>query len=215
MKISILSVIAVIALLSSCKEAEDKAIEPYLRVHPLDLATAPMSPLDSTISKKVWEAYKTPGDVHQMLAADTGTWHEEMTIWTGPKDVSPQKFSLVAESTMILGGRFQQIRHTGKVMGTDFEGIATTGFDNSMGELVATWMDNFGTGIKSVRGTFKGDPKFFTLRGEMIDPITKAKKTIRENFTFIDSDTRKFELFETDDYNNEYKSMEIIMKRNK
>ncbi len=49
--------------------------------------------------------------------------------------------------------------------------------------------------------------------GTMVDPITGKERKVREVYTIVDDNTRKMEMFETVDGGEEYKSMEIVMKR--
>jgi len=43
--------------------------------------------------------------------------------------------------------------------------------------------------------------------------MTKKDKRFREVYTWVDDNTRKMEMFESDPSGKEYKSMEIEMKR--
>ncbi len=163
---------------------------------------------------KAWEAYATPGKIHEILASDNGSWTEEMVIYTKAGDDKPMKATLTSESKMVLGGRYQQTVHKGSVMGMPFEGTGFVGYDNASKKIVSIWMDNMGTGIMHLSGEYDGSPTM-TLKGEVIDPLTGKAKSVRETFTIVDENTRKMEMFDTDETGKEYKSMEIFMKRKK
>ena len=50
-------------------------------------------------------AYMTPGDVHKMLAKDSGTWEGAITMWEKP-GAPPITMNAEAKFEMILGGRY-------------------------------------------------------------------------------------------------------------
>lgn len=170
------------------------------------------APMDSVAMQKAWEAYMTPGDAHKMMAAEEGKWNNEMTFWMGAGG-EPTKATTTAEIKMIMGGRYQEATYKGDMMGMPFEGRSTIGFDNSTKEVVSTWIDNMGTGMLVTRGEYDEATKTITSAGRMVDPITGKERKVREIYTIVDDNTRKMEMFETLEGGNEYKSMEIVMKR--
>ena len=199
----------------SCKQAEDKALDNSMTTVDSSTVTEVKTsePMDSAAVRKAWEEYSKPGDVHKMFASEDGTWHEDMTIWMSADDKNPIKAQLVANSKMILGGRYQQTIHRGTVMGEAFEGIGITGYDNAANQVISTWIDNMSTGMMSMRGSFDGNAKVISLKGEVTDPMTGKTKPVREKYIIVDNDTRKMEMFDMGADKKEYKSMEIIMKR--
>ncbi len=169
---------------------------------------------DEAAMQKAWEEYMTPGKVHKMLAMDDGTWNEEMTMWMAP-GAEPVKNRMTAENRMILGGRYQQSKHSGDFMGMPFEGISTVGYDNASGKMISTWIDNMGTGILYMVSDYDGKSKSMVFHGTAVDPMTKKEKKVREVYTMVDENTRRIEMFDTAPNGKEYKSMEIIMTRKK
>src|SRR5690606_9261063 len=170
------------------------------------------APMDSVAMQKAWEAYMTPGDAQKMMAAEEGKWYNEMTFWMGGGGETT-KATTTAEIKMIMGGRYQEATYKGDMMGMPFEGRSTIGFDNSTKEVVSTWIDNMGTGMLVTRGEYDEATKTITSAGRMVDPITGKERKLREIYTIVDDNTRKMEMFETLEGGNEYKSMEIVMKR--
>ena len=69
-------------------------------------------------------------DVHKEMAKWDGEWNEEIHMWMAP-GAPPQKMQATCVNKMILGGRYQESKHTGNFMGMPFEGISTTGYDNA------------------------------------------------------------------------------------
>lgn len=169
-------------------------------------------PMDSIAMQKAWEAYMTPSEPHKRMAADEGKWNDELTFWMGP-DAPPEKATATEEVKMILGGRYQISTTTGEMMGMPFEGRATLAYDNATNEYISTWIDNMGTGLSVMRGTYDEASKSTTLMGTMVDPMTGKEKQMKQVYTIIDDDTRKMEMYEITPGDKEIKNMEIIMKR--
>jgi len=170
-------------------------------------------PKDSAEMMKAWQEYMTPSDMHKMLAKSNGTWTEEMTMWMSP-DAPPTKSTATAVNKMILGGRYQESKHTGKFNGMPFEGISTLAYDNAKKTFVSTWVDNMSTGLMTMEGTYDEGSKTMTLKGKAFDPMKGQECDVRETFKMIDDNTQQMEMFTTAD-GKEYKSMEILLKRKK
>ncbi|WP_415501416.1 DUF1579 domain-containing protein [Aequorivita lipolytica] len=169
-------------------------------------------PMDSVAMQKAWEAYMTPGEAHNRMAAEEGKWTDEMTFWMGP-DTPPQKATGTEEIKMIMGGRYQVSNFSGEMMGQPFEGRSTLAYDNATDEYISTWIDNMGTGLSVARGKYNEESKSSTMNGSMIDPMTGKEKQTRQIYTIVDDNTRKMEMFETGADGKENKTMEIIMRR--
>jgi len=169
-------------------------------------------PMDSLAMQKAWEAYMTPSEAHQKMAADVGKWNDELTFWMGP-DAPPEKATATEEIKMILGGRYQESTTTGEMMGMPFEGRSTLAYDNATNEYISTWIDNMGTGLAVMRGKYDEASKTTTLTGTMVDPMTGKEKQMKQVYTVIDDNTRKLEMFEIGSEGKETINMEIIMKR--
>ena len=151
MKTTYLYLGALLLCLSSCKKEvtiEKKVIEPADTVaKPEAVSKTAPAEMDSVAMQKAWQEYATPTEPHQRMASEVGTWNEEMTFWMGPDDKNPQKYTAVADIKMILGGRYQEQKHRGKMMGMDFEGISTLAYNNASQEYTSTWIDNMATGM--------------------------------------------------------------------
>ena len=199
----------------ACKKAEDKAKEETAADTTATVKTEPAEaakPMDSAAVEKAWTAYMTPGEPHQRLAAEAGSWTTESTMWMGA-DAPPQKSTGTAEVKMVYGGKYQQGVHKGTAMGMPFEGTSTVAYNNASKKYESTWIDNMGTGMMFLTGDYDAATKAITFTGKCVDPISGGEKSIREIWTAPDDNTRKMEMFETGADGKEYKSMEMIMKR--
>lgn len=219
MKTTYLFLGALLLSLTSCKKEvkieEKTIIEADTVIEATPTPETPVAPMDSLAMQKAREEYATPTEPHKRMASEVGTWNEDLTFWMSPDDKNPQKYTATAEVRMILGGRYQEQKHKGKMMGMDFEGISTLAYNNASAEYTSTWVDNMGTGMMISTGKFDPSSKSTTFAGEMVDPMTKKSKKYRQVVTIIDNDTQKMESFDTSPDGREYKSMEILMKRRK
>jgi len=150
---------------------------------------APMP--DSATMMKNWMDYSTPGEMHKMIASWNGNWDGEVSMWEH-SGAAPMMSKAKTVNKMIMGGRYQQANHTGNMMGMPFEGQSTMGYDNSKKEFISTWVDNMGTGIMVVSGTWDAGNKTINLKGKMVNPGAGDGREInvREVFKVIDDKTR-------------------------
>ncbi len=163
---------------------------------------------------KAWTAYATPGEMHSMLAKSNGVWNEEVTMWMKP-GAPPSKSVSTCTNMMILGGRYQQSRHTGTFDGMPFEGTSIVGYDNSKKKYVSTWIDNMGTGIMMMEGTYNPNTKTVDFRGKQVDPLTGKDMEVREEFTMVDDNNQLMKMYMTPPGEKEYQTMEIKFTRKK
>lgn len=165
----------------------------------------------SDADMKAMMAYATPGDIHQMLAKTVGSWKGDITMWMQP---GAPPVTSVGETTneMILGGRYLQSKNKGNFMGAPFEGIGITGYDNAKKVFVSSWIDNMGTGMMYLTGTWDPATKNINFTGSMVDPISGSDVKIREVYRLVDDNTQVFEMYS---YTNgkEFKNMEIKYTR--
>ncbi|QPH38416.1 DUF1579 domain-containing protein [Pedobacter endophyticus] len=170
-------------------------------------------PLNSAATMKAWEVYMTPSEAHKMLAKSDGTWDEEISMWMNP-DGPPTVSKSVAVNKMILGGRYQQSTHTGNFDGMPFEGISTVAFDNARKVYISTWIDNMGTGMMILEGTYNEASKTLTQTGKMYDPSVGKEIDVKEITKFIDEDNQLMEMFHTKN-GKDVKTMAIKFTRKK
>src|SRR6266487_6138070 len=158
-----------------------------------------------------WMEYMTPGAMQQMLAKADGSWNEELTMWETP-DAAPQKMTASCENKMILGGRYQESTSTGNYNNMPFEGHSLVGYDNIKKAFQSTWIDNMGTGIIHMEGTYDPSTKTITLTGKEMDPMSGKEMDIKQTMNFIDDNTQLMDMYTTKD-GKEFKMMEIKFTR--
>jgi hypothetical protein len=183
-------------------------------------AAAAGQPDESQMMAMMMEMAK-PGENHKVLARGVGTWTYAVKMWMNPDpNAAPLESSGTTVARETLGGRFIITEHSGKMQmpGADgkmadmeFKGMSTEGYDNMKKKFVATWIDNMGTGIMTLEGTYDAATKSLTYLAEYeMMPGTKTK--IREVIKIKDNDHRLMEWYE-DRGGTEVKTMEITYTR--
>jgi hypothetical protein len=207
MKKQILSILIIGLAVISCKKEEAKKTDAIVEEEVI-VATKP----DSATIAKAWKDYATPSKAHEMLAKDNGTWDAELTFWS-PDNPQEMKSTATVTYKMIMGGKYQEGTYSGDMFGMPFEGKGTVAFDNATEEFISTWIDNMGTGMMVTRGKYDETSKTSTFYGEMVDPVTKKPKKVKEIITYIDDNNQKMEMFDVLENGKEFKSMQVVSKR--
>ena len=169
---------------------------------------------DSATMMKNWQDYMTPGDVHKMMAKWDGTWNGEVTMWMYP-GAPEQKSTSTTVNKMIMNGLYQQNVHTGTMMDMPFNGIGTLAYDIHKKEFMSTWIDNMGSGIMMMKGTWDDATKTITFKGKTTDPGTKSDVDVKETFTVIDDNTQEMKMFMPMPDGKEFQTMNIKFSRKK
>ena len=164
---------------------------------------------------KKWMDYMTPSDIHKEMAKWDGEWTEDIQTWMAP-GAPPQSMQASCVNKMVMGGRYQEGKHTGNFMGMPFEGFSTTGYDNARKILVSSWVDNMGTGMMIGEGPWDEKTQTVTIKGTMMDPMTGKPCNFREIFKVVDNEHQVLEMYAPDPATGkEFKTMEIRYTRNK
>jgi Protein of unknown function (DUF1579) len=165
----------------------------------------------SSDDMKAMMAYATPGDIHKMMAKSVGDWSCAVTMWMAP-GAQPMNSVTDAKNEMILGGRYLQQTNTGSFMGQPFQGISTTGYDNAKKIFVNTWIDNMGTGIMYLTGTWDAASNSIILTGNMVDPSSGKDIAVKETLKFVDDSHEEMTMYMMAG-GQEFKSMYIKMTK--
>ncbi|HEY2649746.1 MAG TPA: DUF1579 domain-containing protein [Puia sp.] len=160
---------------------------------------------------KAFMNYMTPGPIQQMMAKSAGSWTGVVTMWMQP-GAPPTTSTLETNNEMILGGRYLQGMHKGTMMGMPFEGMGTTGYDNARKIFVSSWVDNMGTGLLYMEGSWNENTKSITMTGKSTDPLTGKDIPTREIWKFVDDTHQVLEMYFTEK-GQEFKGMEIAFTK--
>jgi hypothetical protein len=163
---------------------------------------------------KAWQNYMTPGAEHKQLAKEVGTWEGEISQWMDPS-APPSKAKATNTITMAMGGLYQIGNFTSTAMGMPMTGMSTMGYDNAKKMYVSTWIDNMGSGIVKMSGSFDAATNTLNLKGTQTDPMTGTDSEIREEMKWIDADTYIMTMYGAGMDGKEMKFMEGTFKRKK
>lgn len=209
---------AVVLLMTACNDNSKNATattdSTATSVTETKTDTAPATMPDSAAMMKAWEDFKTPGDMHKWMAKTNGSWEGEVTQWMDP-NAPPAKSKASITQSSALGGRYVISKYSGSMMGMPMEGISTLGYDNAKKLFVNTWVDNLGTGIVQMSGTYDEATKTLNLKGYQTDPMTGKESDIREELTTIDNDSYTMIMYGAGMDGKEMKFMEGLFKRKK
>ncbi len=170
-------------------------------------------PMSEDDMQKAWATYMTPTQVHKMLSLSDGDWTGEVTHWMTPNS-EPMRSKCTATNKMIMGGRYQQSDFKGEFMGMPFEGMNLLAFDNAKKVFISNWIDNMGTGMMMMEGTWDDKTKTITFNGKMVDPMTGKDTEAKETFTIVDDATQIMVMYApTPDGKGMFKTMEIKFRR--
>lgn len=163
-----------------------------------------------------------PGENHKTLERFVGSWTYRVKYWLTPEktNVPPIESSGTTVTKSTMGGRYFISEHNGQMQipGPDgtmqsmpFSGMAVQGYDNVKRKFVASWIDNGGTSIMMLEGTFDADANTLTYVADY-EPMPGMKTKVREAITMTDQNHHTMTWFEHRG-DKEVKTMEITYTR--
>ncbi|MBZ0198672.1 MAG: DUF1579 domain-containing protein [Ignavibacteriaceae bacterium] len=161
---------------------------------------------------QAWQAYMTPGEMHELLGQMVGEWNTEITMWMDPS-AEPTKSTGTSVYKAILDGRYFTGEHHASFMNMPMIGNELVGYDNAKKKFFSTWIDNFGTGILYMEGTLDPETKVITYFGKSTDPMG-VESDVKQTITYSDKDKGFMEMFTMKD-GQEFKTMELTFTRTK
>ena len=172
-------------------------------------------PIDGTAAMAAMMKNAELGEPHKMLAKSNGTWNAEVTFWMGI-DSPAVKSTGTAVNSMILDGHFQQAKFSGDMMGMPFQGISTTGYDNTTKEFVSTWVENMSTSMMIMRGTWDEASKSIVFTGSQKNPANGLECKMKQVYKMPDDNNHLMEMYGPDGQTGkEYKMVEIKYTKKK
>lgn len=168
--------------------------------------------MDSAAMMKAWEAFRAPGDMHKLLATFNGQWVADVTTYMDPSR-PPIKSQATQIFKPIMGGLYQAGHMTGTIMGMNFEGQSINGYDNAKKIFVSTWIDNLGSGVINMTGSWDEATKTLHYKGSQTDPVTGKDVPIRQELKVLDVNTYLLTMYGAGMDGKETKFMEATYKR--
>ena len=217
MKLFPLTICAAAILLFSCNNATEKKEDAVktdstkTTEQPVAKETPPPPP-DSATMAKAWQDFATPGAMHKWMEKTNGTWEGEVSQWMDPA-APPTKAKAINVQSSAMGGRYVIGKFSSTMMGQPFNGMSTMGYDNSKKLFVSTWIDDMGTGIIYMTGTYDEAGKMLNLKGHQTDPVSGKDTDIREEMKMIDDNTYTMSMYGSGVDGKEMKFMEGTFKK--
>src|SRR4051812_37297045 len=158
---------------------------------------------------------------HKLLASTAGTWSYTVKMWMDPSG-KPTESTGTATRKAIMDGRYVSGEYTGKfkmpgadgkMKDMDFHGMSMDGYDNVKKKFVSGWIDNMGTGIMTMEGTYDAATKSITYTGEA-EMMPGMKEKFRQIMKMTDATHMSLEYYE-DRGQGEAKTMEITYTKKK
>lgn len=181
---------------------------------PVAKDAAPAAMPDTAAMNKAWMEFATPGDMHKWMEKTNGTWEGDVSSWMAP-DAPPSTSKAVNVQSSVLGGRYVTGKFSGSMMGQPFNGMSLMGYDNSKKVFTSTWVDDMGTGIVLMTGTYNEATKTLSLKGQQTNFMTSKDSGIREDMVMIDDNTYKMTMYGDGFDGKEMKFMEGTFKKKK
>ncbi len=116
----------------------------------------------STTTATAQETLPKPGPELDVLKADVGTWDVEIKSWTGP---GAPTISKGKETNRMLGGFWLLVEFQGNMMGLDFQGHGTYGYDAKKKQYVGTWVDSMSPLKMEMVGSYDKNTKTLVYEG--------------------------------------------------
>jgi hypothetical protein len=170
----------------------------------------PASSQDHAAMMQAWKDANKPGEQHKAFADCEGSWKTHFKHWMDPNSPAAESDG-TSTFESILGGRYLVENARGDGPMGPFEGMGITAYNNVTGEYEHVWLDDMSTGLLVTRGT-EGPNDTLALRGEMVDPTTKAKSPVRVVATTVSENEKRIEMY-CNQHGKEQKSMEITYTR--
>jgi len=215
---SLFAITCVVMFVQSTSFGQATSSSPSVATSPV---AAPAGASDQAeMMKQMMEMGKL-NENHKLLADTAGNWNYTVKFWPTP-GAPVQESKGTATRKMIMNGRYlvgdyasvmQMPGPDGKMKPVNFKGMGLEAYDNVKKKFVATWMDNMGTGIMMIEGTYDQATKTLTSTGEE-EMMPGVKTPIREVTKFTDKNHMSLEWYETQG-GQEFKAMEINYTRAK
>lgn len=173
---------------------------------------APALPGERELALAAWDRAAEPGPWHAFLARRAGRWNVAGSIWNEPGG-QPARSTGESRLEMMLGGRFLQERHKGRVEGRPYEGLGLLGFDNADSTVTIVWLDNLGTRTAVLGGPAGAPGEPLELRGTYTDPASGRTVSLRLVITWDGADRQRWEYFGAPEGFDEARLMELVYTR--
>lgn len=153
------------------------------------------------------------GPMHHLMIQFAGHWRQEMKVWNGNDKKEPIVSMLEYEGQVFAEGKFINAIIRGQFGNVPYEAHSTLGFDNAKRMYTKTWIDNLGTSILVLDGTYNEKDNTIDFVGFATDPITRKPIRVHQILKMIDQSNHLLEVYVEMKEGKEVKIMEIKSTR--
>ena len=169
-------------------------------------------PTDAELLQAVDQAAKTTSH-HKTFKSVRGRYEQTIKWWRAPGAPADESVSL-ADAEWILGQRFMKLEFEGKWLGKSFQAVLLLGYDNTMQQYTAVWMDTLGTRTLMANGAVEEGGSAIAYNGEYVDPTSGGTVKFRGTLQMPDKKGgTKIEMYRTAPDGTEYKFLDADSKR--
>lgn len=197
------------------KPEEGKTDAPKTETTETNTTTAPPDSAAQAEMMKAWQDFATPGPEHAWMNGHAGTWVcDSVAQWMEPSQ-PPNYIKATDVVTVAMNGLYQMSDFSSIMMGMQMKGHGIMGYDKMKKKFVLSWIDNLGSGIVTMEGTYNDTSKTLTMTGKQSDPGMKKETDISQVMKFHDADSYTMTMYGTGLNGKEAKFMEGTFKRKK
>jgi hypothetical protein len=212
MKTAIVFVLTAL-LVFSCRDKTANTTMANETAKSFDDSLASPELIDSMTAIKNRSDYMRRSDQHKMLSDWEGEWTGTGTLWRSP-DTSAVFSEIKSTNKMGMGRRFLILNQTGKLQDSAYESMCILGYDNAKKVFTSSWVDNFGTGLTTLEGSWNDEKNQLELKGKMMDPVVSKEVEAKQIIRLIDANNQFIELYQYPK-GKEVKIVEVKFTRDK
>lgn len=218
MKLRLIAIASACLLITACdsKDKDDDDKMENKTTGPMEYPALATDSAGMAAMMKAWQDYATPGAPHAWMAKMTGTWTcDSVKQWMDPSQ-PPTTSSATEVISMALNGLYQFSDFSSTMMGMPMQGHGIMGYDNMKKKYVLSWVDNLGSGIVRMEGSYDEPGMTLSMSGKQSDPGRNMETDIRQEIKFQGDDTYTMSMYGTGaDGKSEMKFMEGTFHRKK
>ncbi|QDU36854.1 hypothetical protein Mal4_11540 [Maioricimonas rarisocia] len=153
-----------------------------------------------------------PGDAHEILARDAGTWDCTLRMYLQGPDGEPTEYKGTEVNRLVSGDLYLRTRFTAKMGDRKFEGHGLMGYDPRSEKYTGTWVDNFSVIPSRFSGTYDAESKTLTIYNTVVHDESGAEFKQKQVTVWEDDSHKEFTIYlvvESDGKTQDVKLMEM------
>jgi hypothetical protein len=158
------------------------------------------------------QTWQTPGGPHHLLSRLAGTWIGRTRTWLQPEG-EPQESEVRGSIELVLEGRFALYLYQTSLDGEPAHGMFMFGFNTSLEQFEASWIDSFHNHTAIMFCTGRSMPDGFSVLGAYPDPTGGPDWGWRTEVQLAASDRLTVTAYNITPDGPEIKAVESVLQR--